>query len=196
MARFLLPLSLFIILAGFLGYGLQLNPREVPSPLIGKPAPSFRVAQLQSVDKTISPEDMKGRVWLLNVWASWCVSCRQEHPLMVELARRNIVPIVGLNYKEVRGDGSTDTRNLDAATELSLARERARQWLVQFGGDPYTASAMDLDGRIGIDYGVYGVPETFVIDRDGVIRYKHIGPLTVEALEKKILPKVKELSGV
>lgn len=139
---------------------------------------------------------MKGRVWLLNVWASWCVSCRQEHPLLVELARRNVVPIVGLNYKEVRGDGSVDARNMDAATELSLARDRAQRWLVQFGGDPYTVSAMDLDGRVGIDYGVYGVPETFVIDRNGVIRYKHIGPLTAEALEKKILPKVKELSGV
>ena len=174
MARFLIPLSLFIILAGFLAYGLQLNPREVPSPLIDKPAPLFRVAQLNAADKTIAPEDMKGKVWLLNVWASWCVSCRQEHPLLVELGRRNVVPIVGLNYKDQR--------------EAGLA------WLREHG-DPYLLSAYDLDGRIGIDYGVYGVPETFVIDKNGVIRYKHIGPVTPEALEKKILPKIKELQG-
>lgn len=174
MARFLLPLSIFIILAGFLAYGLQLNPREVPSPLIGKPAPAFRVAQLQAAEKTISPEDMKGQVWLLNVWASWCVSCRQEHPLLVELARRKVVPVVGLNYKDQRDAG------------IGWLREH---------GDPYVLSAYDLDGRIGIDYGVYGVPETFVIDRNGVIQYKHIGPVTVEALESKILPKIKELSG-
>lgn len=174
MARFLLPLSIFIILAGFLAYGLQLNPREVPSPLIGKPAPAFRVAQLQAADKTISPDDMKGQVWLLNVWASWCVSCRQEHPLLVELSRQKVVPVVGLNYKDQRDAG------------IGWLREH---------GDPYILSAYDLDGRIGIDYGVYGVPETFVIDRNGVIQYKHIGPVTVEALEKKILPKVKELSG-
>lgn len=175
MARFLLPLSIFIVLAGFLAYGLQLNPREVPSPLIDKPAPAFRVAQLQAAEKTISPEDMKGKVWLLNVWASWCVSCRQEHPLLVDLARRNVVPVVGLNYKD--------------------QREAGIGWLREHG-DPYVLSAFDLDGRIGIDYGVYGVPETFVIDKSGVIRYKHIGPVTVEALEKKILPKIKELSGV
>lgn len=194
MARFLLPLSIFIVLAGFLAYGLQLNPREVPSPLIDKPAPLFRVPQLNS-DATISPENMKGKVWLLNVWASWCVSCRQEHPLMIELARRKIVPVVGLNYKEVRGDGGVDTRNMTFSEELTLARERAKQWLVQYGGDPYAVSAMDLDGRIGIDYGVYGVPETFIIDRNGIIRYKHIGPLSGDALEKKILPKIRELLG-
>lgn len=175
MARFLLPLSLFIVLAGFLAYGLQLNPREVPSPLIDKAAPQFNVAQLHAADKQISPEDMKGKVWLLNVWASWCVSCRQEHPILVDLARRNIVPIIGLNYKD--------------------QREAGLGWLQQHG-DPYLLSAYDLDGRIGIDYGVYGVPETFLIDKNGVIRYKHIGPVTEDALNNKILPKIKELSGV
>lgn len=175
MARFLLPLSIFIVLAGFLAYGLQLNPREVPSPLIDKAAPAFNAAQLHAADKQISPEHMKGKVWLLNVWASWCVSCLQEHPILVDLARRNIVPIVGLNYKDQR--------------EAGLA------WLSQHG-DPYVLSAYDLDGRIGIDYGVYGVPETFLIDKNGVIRYKHIGPVTVDALNNKILPKIKELSGV
>ena len=174
MARFLLPLSIFVILAAFLAYGLKLNPREVPSPLIDKSAPAFKVAQLHAAEKTIAPEDMKGKVWLLNVWASWCVSCLQEHPLLVELSKRDIVPIVGLNYKDQR--------------EAGLA------WLGKHG-NPYVLSAYDLDGRIGIDYGVYGVPETFVIDKAGIIRYKHIGPVTAEALEKNILPKVKELSG-
>lgn len=174
MSRFLLPLSLFIVLAAFLFVGLGLNPREVPSPLIDKPAPAFRVSQLHAADQSISPEDMKGKVWLLNVWASWCVSCRQEHPLLVELSRQNIVPIIGLNYKDGRNEG--------------------QGWLREWG-NPYVLSAFDADGRIGIDYGVYGVPETFVIDKSGVIRYKHIGPLTAEAVERKILPKVRELNG-
>lgn len=174
MGRYLLPLSLFIVLAAFLAVGLNLNPREVPSPLIDKPAPAFRVPQLHAADQTIGPEDFKGKVWLLNVWASWCVSCRVEHPHLIELSRRNIVPIVGLDYKDTRDAGLG--------------------WLNQFG-DPYLMSAFDADGRIGIDYGVYGVPETFLIDREGIIRYKHIGPLTPEAIENKILPKVRELQG-
>lgn len=174
MSRFLLPLSLFVVLAGFLYVGLGLKPREVPSPLIDKPAPIFKVAQLHAADKTIAPEDMRGKVWLFNVWASWCVSCRQEHPLLVELAKMKIVPIIGLNYKDQRDAGLN--------------------WLSELG-DPYVLSAFDADGRIGIDYGVYGVPETFLIDKQGVIRYKHIGPLTVDAIEKKIMPKIKELNG-
>lgn len=174
MSRFLLPLTLFVILAGFLFRGLWLNPKEVPSPLIDKPAPLFKVAQLNVPEKTIAPEDMRGKVWLFNVWASWCVSCRQEHPLLVELAKAKIVPIIGLNYKDTRDAGLG--------------------WLAE-QGDPYLLSAFDVDGRIGIDYGVYGVPETFLIDKQGVIRYKHIGPLTVDAIEKKILPKIKELNG-
>ena len=174
MRRFLLPLGVFVVLLGFLGVGLRLNPREVPSPLIGKPAPAFRVPQLHAEQLTIAPEDLKGKVWLLNVWASWCVSCRQEHPVLVALARRNLVPIYGLDYKDEREEGMA--------------------WLRQHG-NPYVLSAYDRDGRIGIDYGVYGVPETFVIDREGVIRHKHIGPLTQEAVEQKIIPLVKELSG-
>jgi cytochrome c biogenesis protein CcmG/thiol:disulfide interchange protein DsbE len=173
MKKFLLPLALFSVLVVFLGIGLRLNPREVPSPLIGKPAPLFRVAQLHEPDKVITPRDMLGRVWLLNVWASWCVSCRQEHPVLMDLARLNAAPLYGLNYKDRRDDG--------------LA------WLRQFG-DPYVLSAHDPDGRVGIDYGVYGVPETFVIDKQGVIRHKHIGPLTPEAVKTKLLPLIKELN--
>ncbi|HSD59558.1 MAG TPA: DsbE family thiol:disulfide interchange protein [Burkholderiales bacterium] len=172
MARFLIPLVLFLIVAGFLVRGLFLNPREVPSPLIDKPAPAFKLTELHQPEKALSNADLRGKVWLLNVWASWCVSCREEHPLLVDLSKQGIVPIYGLNYKDKRED--------------------AMGWLQQFG-NPYTTSITDLDGRVGIDYGVYGVPETFVIDKNGVIRYKQIGPVTPDALSKKIIPLVKQL---
>jgi cytochrome c biogenesis protein CcmG/thiol:disulfide interchange protein DsbE len=172
MTRFLLPLGIFVVLVGFLLVGLNLNPRQVPSPLIGKPAPEFQLQQLHQAEQTLTSKDNLGKVWLLNVWASWCVSCREEHPLLVELAKSGIVPVYGLNYKDQRDD--------------------ALRWLKQFG-DPYTVSIVDPEGRTGIDYGVYGVPETYVIDKKGVIRYKQIGPVTVDALQTKILPLVKEL---
>ncbi|HEX9301834.1 MAG TPA: DsbE family thiol:disulfide interchange protein [Casimicrobiaceae bacterium] len=170
--KLLIPLAIFIVLAGFLFAGLWRDPREVPSPLINKPAPQFALAQLNDPATKLGTVDMKGQVWLLNVWASWCVSCREEHPLLVALAQAKVVPIIGLDYKDEPGPGKT--------------------WLVQ-NGDPYTTSVMDRDGSVGIDYGVYGVPETFVIDKSGTIRYKQIGPITQDALEKKILPLVREL---
>jgi cytochrome c biogenesis protein CcmG/thiol:disulfide interchange protein DsbE len=170
--RFVLPLAIFVVLAGFLFAGLGLNPREVPSPFIGKPAPPFQLAQLARPEQTFSPSQMQGQVWLLNVWASWCVACRVEHPLLVDLAKKNVVPIVGLNYKD--------------------KRDAALGWLGQLG-DPYKLSVADADGRVGIDYGVYGVPETFVIDKAGVIRFKQIGPITEDAWRDKILPLVQQL---
>ena len=170
--RFAIPLAIFIALAIFFAVGLTRDPREVPSPFIDKPAPAFKLAQLHEASRVFTPEDMKGKVWLLNVWASWCVSCRVEHPLLVDMSRKNLVPIVGLNYKDRREDGVA--------------------WLTKFG-NPYALSAYDVDGRVGIDYGVYGAPETFVIDKQGIVRYKHIGPITPEALEKKILPLIKSL---
>jgi cytochrome c biogenesis protein CcmG/thiol:disulfide interchange protein DsbE len=172
--RFLIPLAVFVVLVGFLVVGLGLKPREVPSPLVGKPAPEFRLQQLHDSEKILTSKENLGKVWLLNVWASWCVSCREEHPLLVELAKSGIVPVYGLNYKDQRDD--------------------ALRWLRQFG-DPYTISIVDPEGRTGLDYGVYGVPETYVIDKNGVIRYKQIGPVTVDALQTKILPLVKELQG-
>jgi len=172
--RFAIPLAVFVALAAFLAVGLTRDPREVPSPFIGKPAPDFRLTQLADEKLAFAPEDMKGKVWLLNVWASWCVSCRVEHPLLVEMSKKNVVPIVGLNYKDGRGEGM--------------------QWLQRFG-NPYSLSAFDADGKVGIDYGVYGVPETFVIDKKGVIRYKQIGPITPEALEKTLLPLIRELNA-
>jgi cytochrome c biogenesis protein CcmG/thiol:disulfide interchange protein DsbE len=173
MNKFLLPLGIFIVLVALLAVGLTLNPREVPSPLVGKPAPDFSVPQLHAADKTFSPKEMQGKVWLLNVWASWCVSCREEHPLLVEFGKTGTVPIVGLNYKDKREDG--------------------QRWLARFG-DPYLLSAFDADGRVGINYGVYGVPETYLIDKAGVIRYKQIGPITPEVLKTKIIPLAQELS--
>jgi cytochrome c biogenesis protein CcmG/thiol:disulfide interchange protein DsbE len=172
MNRYLLPLGIFLVLVVFLGIGLGLNPREIPSPLIDKPAPAFDLVQLHEPGKSLTTKDMQGKVWLLNVWASWCVSCREEHPVLVELAKTRVVPIVGLNYKDQRPE--------------------ALRWLQQFG-DPYVMSIVDGDGRVGINFGVYGVPETFVIDKTGVIRYKQIGPVTPKALQEKILPLVAKL---
>lgn len=174
MRRFLLPLALFVVLVGFLAVGLRLNPREVPSPFIGKPAPAFSLSQLEAAEQQFSPQDMRGQVWLLNVWASWCVSCRQEHPVLLDLARHNVIPIVGLDYKD--------------------DREPAKAWLAEHG-NPYRLSVWDRDGKAGIDYGVYGVPETFVIDKAGIVRMKHVGPITPSVLSEKIIPLVKELNG-
>lgn len=172
MWRYLIPLGIFIVLVIFLSIGLKLNPREVPSPLIGKPAPAFTLPELNQPEQKVTPADYKGRVWLLNVWASWCVSCRVEHPVLNQLARTGEVPIIGLNYKD--------------------GREEALHWLRE-RGDPYAASAFDEDGRVGIDWGVYGVPETFVIDKQGNIRYKHTGPVDQKAVTEKIMPMVHAL---
>ena len=173
MKRFL-PLGIFLVLAVFLAAGLGLNPREVPSPLIDKAAPAFRLPQLQDPGKTLGTEDLKGTVWILNVWASWCVACLEEHPLLVDFSKQNALPMYGLNYKD--------------------RREDALQWLGKHG-NPYTLSIEDKDGHVGIDYGVYGVPETYVIDRNGIIRYKRIGPVTVQILQEKILPLLRQLQG-
>ncbi len=171
-AKFLIPLVLFVVLVVFLAVGLSRDPHEVPSPLIGKPAPSFNLPQLADPSKNFSPESMKGQVWVLNVWASWCVACREEHPVLVELGKLNVAPIVGLDYKDKRDDALA-----------MLARQ----------GDPYVLSVSDVNGRVGIDYGVYGVPETYVIDKAGIIRFKHIGPITMNLLNQKMIPLLGQL---
>ncbi len=193
MNKFLWPLIAFIVLVVLLAIGLNLNPREVPSPLVGKPAPAFALPRLDDPAKTFSPEEMKGKVWLLNVWATWCPSCVQEHPVLVEMAKRNYLPIVGFNWKEVRGDGSLDSKPATQEKEMALAIQRSSK-LLAAKGNPYQVVTMDLDGRVAIDYGVYGAPETYLIDKAGVIRLKHIGPITPEVLEKKILPLLAELN--
>jgi len=171
-AKFLIPLILFVILVGFLAVGLNRDPQEIPSPLIGKQAPAFELPQLADPQKNFSPESMKGKPWILNVWASWCAACRDEHPVLVEMGKLQVAPIIGLDYKDKRDDAIT-----------MLARQ----------GDPYLLSAFDANGRVGIDYGVYGVPETYVIDKTGIIRFKHIGPITMELLRQKIIPLLDEL---
>ena len=173
MKKALIPLALFVVLGMFLAIGLTRDPREVPSPLIGKAAPQFSAPRLHAPDQQFSSQQMLGKVWLFNVWASWCVACRQEHPILMEFAKTKTVPIIGLDYKDQASDGV--------------------KWLARHG-DPYELSVSDRDGRIGIDYGVYGVPETFLIDKAGVIRYKHIGPVTDEALKDKIVPLIRELN--
>ena len=193
MNRFLWPLIGFVVLVALLAVGLNLNPRDVPSPLVGKPAPMFTLARLNAPQESFSPKDMLGKVWLLNVWSTWCVSCRQEHPVLVEMAKNPAIALVGLNYKEVRGDGAIDSDKLSAADEQKLAINRANGWLRKHG-DPYALSVLDLDGRVGIDYGVYGVPETYVIDKAGIIRMKHTGPISPAIFSGKILPLVAELS--
>ena len=192
MNRFLWPLIGFIVLVVLLAVGLNLDPREVPSPLVGKPAPAFSLSKLGS-DEKFSPQDMQGKIWLLNVWSTWCVSCRQEHPMLVQMAKSQTVTLIGLNYKEVRGDASFDMSKINAEAEKTMATQRASAWL-QRHGNPYALSALDLDGRVGIDYGVYGVPETYVIDKAGIIRLKHTGPITPEVFSSKLLPLVKELN--
>jgi len=171
-AKFLIPLLLFMVLVGFLAVGLNRDPQEIPSPLVGKQAPAFELPQLADPKKNFSPESMKGQPWILNVWASWCVACREEHPVLVELGKLQVASIIGLDYKDKRED---------AMTMLALQ------------GNPYLLSAFDANGRVGIDYGVYGVPETYVIDKAGVIRFKHIGPITMAVLNQKILPLLGEL---
>ncbi len=173
--RALLPLAIFVGVLALLGVGLTGNPRELPSALIDKPAPAFRLTTLATPltpERTLGSADLRGQVWVLNVWASWCTACRLEHPLLVEFARTNTVPIYGLNYK----DAPTDTQ----------------RWLANFG-DPYQHSFSDRDGRVGMDFGVYGAPETYVIDAAGRVRFKHVGPLTPEVLQEQIVPLVRRL---
>jgi cytochrome c biogenesis protein CcmG/thiol:disulfide interchange protein DsbE len=172
--RYLVPLAIFLVLAGFLFRGLSLDPKLVPSPLVGKPMPAFSLPRLQDPAATLSDADMRGKVSILNIWATWCVSCRAEHEVLLQLAQLNKATIYGLNYKDERA--------------------AAQRWLQQLG-DPYAANAFDADGRVGIDWGVYGAPETFIIDPQGIVRHKHVGPLTVEILNEQILPLIDALQS-
>lgn len=171
MNRAWLPLAIFAVLAAFLGIGLTLDPRAVPSPLIGKPAPAFTLPTLADPQRQFSVDEARGKVWLLNVWASWCTPCLEEHPVIEALSKKGI-PVYGLNYKDK-----------EAAATAWLKRH----------GDPYRLSVVDPTGRVGIDYGVYGTPETYVIDKQGVIRFKHVGPLNPQVVERTLLPLIEKL---
>lgn len=171
MTRFLLPLAIFVAIVLALAAGLRHDPRELPSALVGKPAPQFSLPVLDA-PSSVSAADMRGKVWMLNVWASWCAACRSEHPLLVDFAGKSTVPLYGLNYKDTV--------------------PAARSWLQQMG-DPYVQSLVDADGRVGIDFGVYGVPETYIIDRRGVVRYRQVGPVTKDTLERQIKPLLLQL---
>ncbi len=169
---FVLPIVVLAALGVLLAVGLTINPREIPSPLIGKAVPDFQLPPVQGRTLGLSSTDLKGEVSLVNVFASWCVACREEHPLFMRLHAQGVVPIHGLNYKDAPKD--------------------AAEWLDTLG-DPYTRTGVDLNGRVGIEWGVYGVPETFVIDRGGRIRYKHIGPISDRDWEGKIGPLIQRL---
>jgi cytochrome c biogenesis protein CcmG/thiol:disulfide interchange protein DsbE len=190
MKKFLIPLVLFFGLVVFLAVGLKLDPREIPSPLVDKPAPEFSLPTLTG-DAKFSPKDMLGQVWMFNVWATWCVACREEHPVLVAFAQKNSVPIVGLSYKEIQPQDAAAKASDEV--KLQVARERSVVWLKRHG-NPYVTSVMDLDGRVGINYGVYGVPETYIIDKQGVIRYKRVGVVTPQLLADKILPLIEALN--
>jgi len=173
MKKFIIPIGLFALLGVLLAYGLRLDPSKIPSPLVGKPLPAFSLPTLENPDKSLANADLQGKVILINVWASWCAACKQEHPVLMRMASEKRVPLIGLNYKDKRADALN---------------------VLKTDGNPYDLSIVDADGRVGIDWGVYGVPETFVIDKQGVIRYKYIGPISTEVWEKTLLPLVQKLS--
>jgi len=172
--KFLIPIGVFALLGILLAYGLKLDPRKIPSPLVGKPLPEYHLPVLETPGKKLSNVDFRGQVVLYNVWASWCGACKQEHPVLMQMAAERRVPIVGLNYKDTH--------------------EAARQTL-QSAGNPYNVSLVDADGRVGLDWGVYGVPESFVVDKQGVIRYKHIGPISTDDWQRTLLPLIEKLSA-
>lgn len=168
--RYLIPALIFTALVAFLAIGLKRDPSYIPSPLIGKPAPSFELAAVEDPSRTVRTRDLQGKTYVLNVWGTWCAGCRQEHQALLQIARAGVVPIIGLNWKD----------------DLPLAQ----RWLQQLG-NPYTVTAFDPEGRTGIDWGVYGAPETFLVDANGIVQYKHIAPLTMEVWEREFLPRIR-----
>ncbi len=170
MWKFIVPFGIFALLGAFLFVGLQRDPSYVPSPLIGKPAPEFTLPSLQDASYPVSSKDLRGQPWVLNVWGTWCGGCRQEHETLVAIAQQNAVPLIGLNWKD------------DNAA--------AQQWLRELG-NPYAAVAEDKEGRVAIDWGVYGAPETFLIGPDGIVIYKHIAPMTMEVWMKEFMPRIQ-----
>ena len=170
MLKYGIPLVLCLLLGAFLYVGLQRDPRYVPSPLIGKPAPEFTLPSLQDASYPVSSKELLGQPWVLNVWGTWCAGCRQEHDTLLAIARQKTVPLVGLNWKD--------------------DNQAAQRWLQQLG-NPYAVVAEDREGRTAIDWGVYGAPETFLIGPDGIVLYKHIAPMTMEVWNTEFLPRIE-----
>ena len=170
MWKSVVPLAVFAILGAFLYVGLHRDPSEVPSPLIGKPAPEFTLPSLQDTSFQIASKEMAGKTWILNVWGTWCGGCREEHETLVAISRQNVVPIIGLNWRD--------------------DNDAAQEWLRQLG-NPYAAVATDHDGRTAIDWGVYGAPETFLIGPDGKVIFKHIAPMTLDVWATEFLPRIQ-----
>jgi len=171
MWRFIIPIGLFAALAAFLFVGLGRDKQTLPSPLIGKAAPLFELPRVDDPAQKISNRDFAGRPYVVNIWGSWCFACREEHAALMEIARRGEIPLVGLNWKD----------------ELPLAQE----WLQKLG-NPYVASAFDPEGNVGIDWGAYGAPETFLVDARGIIVYKFVSPMTIDVWEREFLPRIKQ----
>jgi len=174
MKKFLLPIGIFALLGILLAYGLRLDPRRIPSPLVDKPLPAFSLPTLTNPNKSLANTNFHGQVAMINVWASWCVACKQEHPVLLRIASEKRAPLIGLNYKDKRNDA------------LAVLKSE---------GNPYSENLVDADGRVGLDWGVYGVPETFIVDKQGVIRYKQIGPITDEIWRDTLRPIVDRLSA-
>lgn len=172
MKKFLLPIGIFVFLGYLLARGLDLDPHRIPSPLVGKPLPTFSLPVLGHPEQIWTNANLKGKPALINVWASWCVACKEEHEVLLEFAQRKLVPLIGLNYKDKDSDG------------LSVLAQM---------GNPYDTVLVDASGRTGIDWGVYGVPETFVVDKNGIIRYKFIGPISQQDITQKLLPLLQKL---
>jgi cytochrome c biogenesis protein CcmG/thiol:disulfide interchange protein DsbE len=170
MLRYLLPGAVFLVLVGFFFVGLQRDPRVVPSPLIGKPAPHFELESVEEPVRKVSSQEFAGRMYVLNVWGTWCGGCREEHSALLAIERQGLVPIIGLNWKDDRA--------------------LARRWLTELG-DPYVVTAFDAEGRVAIDWGVYGAPETFLVDANGIILHKHLAPITLEIWERDFVPLIK-----
>ncbi len=172
--RYMVPLGIFLVMSVFLYRGLSIDPKKIPSPYIDKPAPAFSLPTLQDADVMFGPEDMKGQVWILNVWATWCNACAAEHEMLNILAKRGGIKIVGLDWKDERQD--------------------ALNWLAN-RGNPYVITVFDKKGGVAIDWGVYGAPESFVVDKKGIVRYKHVGPIGIEDARDTIIPMIKKLEA-
>ena len=184
------PLALFLGMVAFLAMGLTRNPQEIPSPLIGRPAPAFQLPVVGGPG-VFSAAQFKGQVTLVNLWATWCAGCKDEHPILMALSRQPGLQMLGINYKELQAS-ELSGQDPQSAEALQKATARSQVWL-QKNGQPFGVNLLDMDGRVGMDFGVYGLPETYLVDRAGVVRFKHAGALTPEVVQHQLLPLLRSL---